>query len=56
MNEYGLTAENIRIFLAVIIFLITYGIIITDTIHRMVTAFAGAGLLLLFGILDQEKA
>jgi Na+/H+ antiporter NhaD/arsenite permease-like protein len=56
MSNYGVVMENIRPILAVIIFLITYGIIITDKIHRMVTAFAGAGLVLIFGILDQEKA
>ncbi len=56
MSEWGAIRDNLLPIVAIAVFLITYGIIISDKIHRMVAAFAGAGLILLFGILDQEQA
>jgi Na+/H+ antiporter NhaD/arsenite permease-like protein len=56
MAEWGAIRDNFLPAAAIAVFLITYGIIISDKIHRMVAAFAGAGLILLFGILDQEQA
>jgi Na+/H+ antiporter NhaD/arsenite permease-like protein len=56
MAEWGALRDNLLTTAAIAVFLITYGIIISDKIHRMVAAFAGAGLILLFGVLDQEQA
>lgn len=41
---------------ALIIFLLTYALIISEKIHRTVLAMAGAALMVMFGILDQESA
>ncbi|MBP2638569.1 MAG: Citrate transporter [Firmicutes bacterium] len=41
---------------SIIIFLITYALIISEKIHRMVVATAGGMLMLLFGFLTQETA
>lgn len=43
-------------FLTIAIFLITYAIIISEKIHRTVAAIAGAVLMVLLGILNQEQA
>jgi len=40
---------------ALIIFLLTYGIIISEKINRAVIALAGAGLMIILGILDIKK-
>ena len=42
--------------IAVIIFLIAYALIISEKIHRTVTALAGAVLLILFQVISQETA
>ncbi len=42
--------------IAVIIFLVTYAVIITEKINRAVIALAGAALMVLFGIVDLHKA
>lgn len=41
---------------ALIIFLLTYALIISEKIHRTVLAMAGAAFMIIFGILDQESA
>lgn len=41
---------------AIVIFLITYGMIIAEKIHRTVVAMLGAALMIGFGIVDQETA
>ncbi len=42
--------------IAIIIFLLTYIIIITERVNRTIVAFAGALLLILFGVFDINKA
>ncbi len=42
--------------IAVIIFLMAYALIISEKIHRTVTALAGAVLLILFQVISQETA
>ncbi len=42
--------------LAIVIFTLTYAIIISEKIHRTVVALAGAVLMVLLGILNQEAA
>ncbi len=43
-------------FTAIAIFAVTYIIIISEKIHRTVIALTGAALMILFGVLNQEKA
>ncbi|RNC28931.1 MAG: putative transporter [Candidatus Dichloromethanomonas elyunquensis] len=47
---------NIDLVIAVIIFLVTYGLIISEKIHRSVVALAGAMLVVFFGVIQQEEA
>lgn len=42
--------------IAVIIFLFAYGLIISEKIHRTLTALAGGALLILFQVINQETA
>ena len=42
--------------IAVLVFFITYALIIDERIHRSVCALAGASVLVLFGILSWDKA
>lgn len=41
---------------AIIIFLITYGLIVAEKIHRTIVAMLGAAIVVAFGIVDQESA
>ncbi|MDQ0196458.1 ArsB/NhaD family transporter [Paenibacillus wynnii] len=41
---------------AIAIFLLIYGLIISEKIHRTILAMAGAVLMIVFGIVDQETA
>lgn len=41
---------------AIIIFLITYGLIVAEKIHRTIVAMLGAAIVVVFGIVDQESA
>ncbi len=41
--------------LAIGIFLIAYAFIVTEKIHRTIVAMAGGILMILLGILDQER-
>ncbi|MBC9784534.1 ArsB/NhaD family transporter [Heliobacterium chlorum] len=50
-----MTAQT-QVIVAVIIFLLTYGFIISEKMHRMVVAMLGAVVFLLVGILSQEDA
>ncbi|WP_379131215.1 ArsB/NhaD family transporter [Paenibacillus sp. sgz500958] len=43
-------------FWAIAIFLLIYGLIISEKIHRTILAMAGAVIMVLFGIVDQETA
>lgn len=45
-----------HLLIAVIIFIMTYGIIISEKVNRTVTAVFGASILILFKVLSQEKA
>lgn len=47
---------NYHIYLAIIVFLVTYAIIVSEKFHRTVAAFAGAAIVVLAGITPPEKA
>ncbi|MBS4174093.1 ArsB/NhaD family transporter [Bacillus sp. FJAT-49736] len=42
--------------IAIIIFFLTYGLIISEKIHRTIIAMLGGGLMVVFGIVNQESA
>lgn len=42
--------------IATAVFLLTYGVIVSEKIHRTVAAFAGAALVVVLGIIGPEKA
>ncbi|MDD2422091.1 MAG: ArsB/NhaD family transporter [Heliobacteriaceae bacterium] len=48
--------HELQVFIAVAIFLVTYAVIISEKIHRMVIAMFGAALMLVLGVLNQEAA
>lgn len=43
-------------FVSIAIFIVTYAIIISEKVHRTVIALAGAALMILLGVLNQEQA
>ncbi|MFA7244825.1 MAG: ArsB/NhaD family transporter [Candidatus Magasanikbacteria bacterium] len=47
---------GIFFWITLVVFITTYAIIISEKIHRTVIAMAGAGLMVLLGIVTQEKA
>lgn len=49
-------SEHTQMIVAVAIFLITYAIIVSEKIHRMIVAFVGAGLVVMLGIVHPEQA
>ena len=47
---------NMPALVAIIIFLVTYGFIVWEKIHRTVVALAGAVLMIVFGVINQSQA
>ncbi|WP_075981842.1 ArsB/NhaD family transporter [Bacillus massilinigeriensis] len=47
---------SIEAIIAIGIFFITYGLIISEKIHRTIVAMIGGGLIVFFGIVEQETA
>ncbi|GAD12808.1 citrate transporter [Geobacillus kaustophilus GBlys] len=48
--------SNLQYYFAIAVFLVVYAIIISEKIHRAVIALLGAALMVIFGIVDIEKA
>jgi len=48
--------SNINVVIAVSIFLVAYGLIISEKIHRAIVSLSGAVLIIIFGVLTQEEA
>jgi len=48
--------DQTQVVIATAVFLITYAVIVSEKIHRTVAAFVGAGLVVMLGIIDAEKA
>jgi Na+/H+ antiporter NhaD/arsenite permease-like protein len=46
----------VAFYFAIVVFLITYAIIISEKINRAVIALAGAALMVIFGVVDMETA
>jgi Na+/H+ antiporter NhaD/arsenite permease-like protein len=46
----------LQAYLAVVVFLITYALIMSEKVHRAIAALMGGMLLISFGVLSQEKA
>lgn len=55
MEELRVT-HDIQVTVAVTVFLVTYGLIISEKLHRTVVALLGAVLVLSLGIIDQKTA
>ena len=51
-----LLSGNIGLIVACIVFLITYGVILTERINRAIVAMLGAGAMVLLGVMTQEQA
>lgn len=49
-------SHEYQVIFATAVFLITYGIIVSEKIHRAVAAFCGAAVVIIAGIVDAEKA
>ncbi|MDD4237573.1 MAG: ArsB/NhaD family transporter [Desulfotomaculaceae bacterium] len=49
-------SEQYQVIVAAVVFIVTYVVIVSEKIHRMVAAFIGAGLLLLLGVINLEAA
>ncbi|MFC0299145.1 ArsB/NhaD family transporter [Geobacillus jurassicus] len=56
MDHAASDVSNVQYGFAIAMFLITYAIIISEKIHRAVIALLGAALMVIFGIVDIEKA
>jgi len=54
--EVVLLNYDIQALVAISVFIISYGIIISEKLHKTIIALVGASLLVLFGILSQEEA
>ncbi|WP_349305593.1 ArsB/NhaD family transporter [Bacillus sp. FJAT-49736] len=54
-REEGKLMSN-EALIAIIIFFLTYGLIISEKIHRTIIAMLGGGLMVVFGIVNQESA
>ena len=47
---------NFQYWAAIVLFLATYGVVLTERINRAIVAVLGAGLMVLLGVLNQEMA
>ncbi|MFX3622882.1 MAG: ArsB/NhaD family transporter [Ectobacillus sp.] len=56
MHETTQEISNFQYYFAIAVFLITYGIIISEKINRAVIALLGAALMVIFGIVDLHTA
>lgn len=45
-----------QVFIAIAVFIISYGIIISEKLHKTITALFGAALIVVLGIMSQEEA
>ncbi|KUK41132.1 MAG: Citrate transporter, partial [Clostridia bacterium 62_21] len=49
-------SEHLQVYLATGVFLATYGLIVSEKVHRAVAAFCGAAVLVLAGIMTPERS
>lgn len=49
-------SPEIQVIVAITVFLLTYAVIITEKLHRMVVAMFGAVVMIILGIIGQEEA
>ena len=48
--------QEVLFYGSILIFMVTYGLIIWEKYHRMVVAMSGGSVMLLFGFLNQDTA
>ncbi|MDS4069804.1 MAG: hypothetical protein RKO24_09290, partial [Candidatus Competibacter sp.] len=56
MHETTAAASTFHMVLAALIFVITYVVIMTERVNRAIVALLAAGVMILFGVLNQEAA
>ncbi len=56
MHESGAAASAGYMWLAAIVFLITYGVVMSEKINRAIVALVAAGLMIILGVINQEQA
>ncbi len=56
MHESSTVASTSYMWLAAILFVITYGVVMSEKINRAIVALVAAGLMIILGILNQEAA
>jgi Na+/H+ antiporter NhaD and related arsenite permeases len=54
--ERKISLNNLYAIIAVAVFLLAYGLIMSEKLHRAVISLAGAVIIILFGVLTQEEA
>lgn len=54
--EEALFLQEVLFYGSILIFVVTYGLIIWEKYHRMVVAMSGGSIMLLFGFLNQDTA
>ena len=56
MHETSAAASTFHMVLAALIFVITYVVIMTERVNRAIVALLAAGVMILFGVINQEAA
>ena len=56
MHESGAATSTFQMALAAILFLITYGVVMSEKVNRAIVALVAAGLMIILGVINQETA
>ncbi len=56
MHESGAVASTGYMWVAAILFVITYGVVMSEKVNRAIVALVAAGLMIILGVLNQEAA
>ncbi|MDS4026560.1 MAG: ArsB/NhaD family transporter [Candidatus Contendobacter sp.] len=56
MHESGAAASTFQMALAAILFLATYGVVMSEKVNRAIVALVAAGLMIILGVINQEAA
>ena len=56
MHESGAVASTGYMWVAAILFIITYGVVMSEKVNRAIVALVAAGLMIILGVLNQEAA
>ncbi|MBK7543464.1 MAG: ArsB/NhaD family transporter [Candidatus Competibacteraceae bacterium] len=56
MHESGAVASTGYMWVAAILFVITYGVVMSEKVNRAIVALVAAGLMIILGVINQEQA